>query len=173
MSRQPRFDSTLVPSTDTTSLPQSLAASKSFSAISARANRISSIWSLLVFAIDRSLHHVSELGTVFLSPSSHHVCPDILNTFFAYSSSLRSQSILLRDVLRVSSPSTTVQSFVVLSYIAPSSLCREDALLKNPLMRSRNLPTQEISLFAAILPCGFSPGLRPGLPFGLLGPSSA
>ena len=163
----------MVPSTDTTSLPYSLAASKSFSAISARANRTSSIWSLLVFTIDRSLHHVSELGTVFRSPSSHHACPDILNTFFAYSSSLRSQSILLRDVLRVSSPITTVQSFVVLSYIVPSSLCREDALLKNPLMRSRNLPTQEISLFAAILPCGFFPGLRPGLPFGLFGHPSA
>jgi hypothetical protein len=58
----------------------------------------------------------------------------------------------LREVLRVSRPSTTVQSFVVLSYIVPSSLCREDALLKNPLIRSRNLPTQEISLFAAMRP---------------------
>ena len=163
----------MVPSTDTTSLPYSLAASKSFSAISARANRTRSIWSLPVFATDRSLHHVSELGTVLRSPSGHHVWPDILNTFFAYSSSLRSQSILLREVLRVSRPSTTVHSFVVLSYIVPSSLCREDALLKNPLMRSRNLPTQEISLFAAMRPCGFLPGLRPGLPFGLLGPSPA
>ena len=173
MSGLPRFDSTLVPSTDTTSLPYSLAASKSFSAISARTCRIISIWSLLVLAIERSLHHVSELGTVFRSPSSHHVWPDILNTFLAYSSSFRSQSILLREVLRVSRPSTTVQSFVVLSYIVPSSLCRADALLKNPLIRSRNLPTQEISLFAAMRPCGFFPGLRPGLPFGLWGPSSA
>ena len=105
----------------------------------------------------------------------HRLCANCISRCIARLafSSLRSQSIFLREVLRVSRPSTTVRSFVVLSHVVPSSLCREDALLKNPLMRSRNLPTQEISLFAAMRPCGFLPGLRPGLPFGLLGPSPA
>jgi hypothetical protein len=113
--RLPRLGSTLVPSTATTRRPWSLADSNSFEAMSARTWCTIIMRSRLVLADDSSLRHVSEHGTVFGSPSGHHVCPDILNTFLAYASSLRSQSILLRDVLRVSRPRRTVQSFVVLS----------------------------------------------------------